>query len=108
MANNKQIQVSTVKQTADIEVLYVNAGLISKAIRSSIVAHNALDECVCIEPVPECDEDGFPKRKPNGDYILTGKTNTSYNPHNIGEDGLKSLYEIVLPFLDELCAAFEE
>jgi len=108
MANNKQIQVSTVKQTADVEVIFVNANLISKAIRSSIAAHNALDKCMKIVPVPECDEDGTPKRKENGELIVTGKTTNYYDPYEIGPDELKPLCEIVLPFLDELCKAFEE
>lgn len=108
MANNKQIQISTVRQTADVEVIFVNANLISKAIRASMAAHNVLDKCVCINHVPECDEDGTPKRNENGELIFTDKTIKSYFPHDIREEDLKSLDETVLPFLDELCKAFEE
>ena len=33
----KKIKVSTVKQMADVEVLFINSNLISKAIRASIL-----------------------------------------------------------------------
>lgn len=105
---NKQIKISTVKQMADVEVIFINANLISKAIRSSMAAHDALDRCIFDEPVPECDEDGTPKRKENGELILTDKTIKRYDAYNIREEDLKSICETVIPFIDELCAAFEE
>ena len=102
---NKQIQVSSVKQMADVEVIFVNASIISKAIRSSITAHNALDKCVSEEPILKSDDNGAPVME-NGEPVVVG-TNKSYSRYNLREDDLRTLYENVLPFIDELCKAFE-
>ena len=45
----KKVQVSTVRQTADVEVIYVNANLISKTIK----ADNVLDGDMNIVPLKD-------------------------------------------------------
>jgi hypothetical protein len=107
----KKIQVSTVKQTADVEVIYVNAHLISKAIKS-LVTLEELDGIIendsrRVDEVPEVDAEG----KPVVDG-LTGEVKTKevehYTPSYIDGAMLERIHEIVVPFLKELTNAFEE
>jgi len=107
----KKIQVSTVKQTADVEVIYVNSNLISKAIKSLV----ALEEMDCtienesrrVDEVPEVDAEG----KPVVDG-LTGEVKTKeieyYESLYINGPMLERIHKIVVPFIKELTNAFEE
>lgn len=104
---NKQIQISTVKQTADVEVIFVNASLISKAIRSSMAIHNMLDKCTTISPVYKTDEEGQPVKDETGTPVVIGE-NKSYNTYHIKSADIEALDTVVASFLDELCKAFEE
>lgn len=107
----KKIQVSTVKQTADVEVIYVNSNLISKAIKS-LVTLEKLDNDIeyqarRIDEVPEVDNEG----KPVVDG-LTGEVKTKevecYDSLYIDGPTLERIHKIVVPFLKELTNAFEE
>lgn len=107
----KKIQVSTVKQTADVEVIYVNSNLISKAIKS-LVALEALDDVIenvslRVDEVPEVDNEGRPVV--DG---LTGEVKTKQIEHydSLHIDGpmLERIHKIVVPFIKELTNAFEE
>jgi hypothetical protein len=107
----KKIQVSTVKQTADVEVIYVNSNLISKAIKS-LVALEQLDSTIerdsmRIDTIPEVDAEG----KPVVDG-LTGEVKTKeiefYDSLRIDGQTSSSIHKIVVPFLKELTNAFEE
>lgn len=107
----KKIQVSTVKQTADVEVIYVNSNLISKAIKS-LVTLEKLDSDIeyqarSIDEVPEVDNEG----KPVVDG-LTGEVKTKeierYDSLYIDGPTLERIHKIVVPFIKELTDAFEE
>lgn len=107
----KKIQVSTVKQTADVEVIYVNSNLISKAIKS-LVALEKLDNDIeyqarRMDEVPEVDNEG--KSVVDG---LTGEVKTKeierYDSLYIDGPTLERIHKIVVPFLKELTNAFEE
>ena len=78
-----KIQVSTVKMTADCEVVCVNARLISKSIKSKLILDDIADY------TRWCEEDGSVRFGP------------------IDEDKVCKIMEVVKPFLDELCDAFE-
>lgn len=107
----KKIQVSTVKQTADVEVIYVNSNLISKAIKSLVALEKLDDDIECqslrIDEVPEVDAEG----KPVVDG-LTGEVKTEkvehYDSLHINGQTLSRIHKIVVPFLKELTNAFEE
>ena len=107
----KKIQVSTVKQTADVEVIYVNSNLISKAIKSLLSLEKLNDDIEYVsrrvDEVPESDNEG----KPVVDS-LTGEVKTKEIEHydSLCVDGatLERIHKIVVPFLKELTNAFEE
>lgn len=79
-----KIKVSTVKMTADCEVINVSARLISKSVKSKLILDDIADY------TRWCEEDG----------------SVHFGP--IEEDKVCKIMEVVKPFLDELCDAFEE
>lgn len=114
----KKIQLSTVRQEANVEVVFVNAALICKVINSHntvaqlisraineriikkatrfVIDENGkevLDENGCMIEEPICDQQGNPI--------------TQYNQLYLEGDELRDIAEIVLPFLDELRIALE-
>lgn len=104
----KTIQISTVKHLADVEVIYVNARLISKAILSSVAIHRILDKSTVVSPVFETDDEGQPvKDEKTGMNVITGEKK-SYEIYNVDSNDIKDLDETVASFIDELCKAFEE
>lgn len=115
----KKIQVSTVRQMADVEVLFVNASLIAKALRAQMAAskiakymedvrdvYPEMETEVDDENNPIIDENGRVKEHP----MLDEKGNQVwyYGNHCIGADSVKDFYKNVAPFLKELVDAFEE
>jgi starvation-inducible outer membrane lipoprotein len=108
----KKIQLSTVRQEADVEVIYVNAALICKVIN----AHNSINQIInealgcCIRPQSKpkmnengdvvADENGFVMEEPvldkNGNQII------EYDSYHMSVEQLRSLHQVVLPFLAEL------
>lgn len=107
----KKIQVSTVKQTADVEVIYVNSNLIAKAIKS-LIALKELDEQIVHESLrkeslPCIDEEGRPITDEATGTVKT-MTEEHYDTIGIGGHALKAIHEIVMPFVKELTDAFEE
>lgn len=106
----KQIQVSTVRQTADVEVVFVNANLISKVIK----AQSALDRMLegTREPSFRTNDEGEPildeYGKPVQEKTEDGKLIYKYNYRGIREErDLEDLHEKVKSLIDELVAAFE-
>lgn len=114
----KKIQLSTVRQEADVEVIYVNAALICKVIN----AHNAMDSIIrkakdgydIKEPThtvlnengePCLDENGFEIQE--RDVDKNNKPVVIYNSHRLSGEQLADLAEIVLPFLNELRSTLE-
>lgn len=108
----KKIQLSTVRQEADVEVIYVNAALICKVIN----AHNSINRIIddasrcSINPQfkPKMNENGDVVADENGcivnEPVLDEKGNQiiDYCSHRISDDQLRSLHQVVLPFLAEL------
>lgn len=107
----KKIQVSTVKQTADVEVIYVNANLISKAIKSSIAIKD-VDKCIEERSLAEVEEAVLDDKGCPVVDKLTGEVKirmvTRYGSAEIPSTQLKAIHEVVVPFLEELTKAFEE
>lgn len=108
----KKVQVSTVRQTADVEVIYVSANLISKTIKADNVLTKLLAEALQygnIEEQYETDEDGnpvFADGKPVK-KITNGKVEVAYRSMQLDPLELQELAEVVAPFLTELVEAFE-
>lgn len=107
----KKIQVSTVNMQSDVQVIFINAGLISKAIRAKV----ALDTMLAgtKSKVFETDEDGNPITDENGKEIQkrdeNGNLVWAYNYYPLRNDEtVEKLHEIVKAFVDELTDAFDE
>lgn len=114
----KKIHVSTVEQTASVEVIYVNATLIAKALRAQMAAEKIADRMVRngdAQPVmgPELNENGEPKVDENGCMVekpvLDEKGNQvwRYQCHRLDDEEVENFYKNVAPFLKELVDAFE-
>lgn len=105
----KKIQVSTVRQTADVEVIFINANLISKVIKADIAIDNLILDATLYEHIkPELKE----KTDENGNLAFEpvvdekGNEKTIYSSHQISEDQLRAIAENVAPLLRELVEAF--
>jgi len=106
----KKIQVSTVQQTAQVEVIYVNAHLIRKAIQAKLTLDAMLDGTKA--KVFETDDEGGIVMDENGKEVQkrdeNGNLMWSYNYYPMRKDeAVKDLHEIVKAFIDELTDAFE-
>lgn len=88
----KRIQVSTVEQTAQVQVINLNSYLVAKSVRAMLLLKHVLEGTRIEEK--ETDEDGKPV--------------CSYNPYKLDAADIDVLHDEVLPFLEELCNAFEE
>lgn len=116
---SKKIRVSTVNMNSDVQVLFVNANLITKALRAQMAAskiakrmENNRDVYPVMEPEvdqegnPILDEKGYAKEHP----VLDEKGNQVwyYGYHRIDATDVEDFYKNVAPFLRELVDAFEE
>lgn len=115
----KKIKVSTVQKQADVQVIFVDASLISKALRAQIALKRIIETLKvngCIIPRydtptddlgnPERDERGVVKCMPIVDN--NGKQIIDYTGIEFDPDELAVLNETVFPFLTELTNAFDE
>ena len=105
---------------SDVQVLFVNAGLISKTIKAEIALGLLIDSlkaqgCIIPRYNPELDENGEPKVDKDGCVIehevideKTGKQIIDYCSCRLNADDIAVLYETVAPFLKELVDAFDE
>ena len=118
---SKKIEVSTIKQTADVEVMFINSNLISKALRATIAAESIIDKMQndsyrpTIRKVEEnvldennnvvTDENGNPKTKPmldeNGNQVY------DYDDFRMPAYIVERFHTVIVPFLEELTDAFE-
>jgi len=106
----KKIEVSTVKQTADVEVIYVNSNLIAKAIRAKFTLDAILAGTKC--PMMATDDEGIVVKDENGKEVQkrdeNGNLVWSYSYYQIRNDkAVEDLHEVVKSFIDELTDAFE-
>lgn len=98
----KKIQLSTIEQTTQVQVINVNSYLVAKSVRVMLSMKHAIEGTRTLEKttdengrvVPSVTEDGKPVYK--------------YNPYKLNADSVDTLCDDVLPFLEELCNAFEE
>ena len=107
---SKKIQVSTVRQTADVEVVFVNANLISKVIK----AQNALDRMLngTRTPMVKQDDNGEQVLDANGKPVFetddAGNIIYNYSYRGIREErDIADLHEKVKSLIDELVNAFD-
>ena len=106
----KQIQVSTVRQTADVEVVFVNANLISKVIKAQAALDRMLDGTRT--PMVKQDDNGEPVLDANGKPVLetddAGNIVYDYTYRGIREQrDIADLHEKVKSLIDELVNAFD-
>lgn len=106
----KKIQVSTVRQEADVEVIYVNAHLIRKAIQAKLTLDAMLDGTK--HEVFETDNEGDTVRDENGKEVQkrdeNGNLVWSYDYYPLrNNECARDLNEIVKSFIDELTDALE-
>ena len=106
----KQIQVSTVRQTADVEVVFVNANLISKVIKAQAALDRMLDGTRT--PRVQCNEDGKEIVDENGKPVWEKDENGNilydYSYRGIREQrDIEDLHEKVKSLIDELVNAFD-
>lgn len=102
----KKIQISTVKQQADVQVIGINAYIIAKAIRASVALHNAFDEAIREETVEKHDEYGKVITDEIGNPV-TEQVRRLYADY-INPYAALNVYDTAVAFIDELVAAFEE
>lgn len=115
----KKIQVSTVNMQSDVQVLFINASLITKALRAQMAAskiatrmeanrdvypvtHTRLDE----NGEPALNEKGFAIEDPELDE--KGNQLWYYGNHRLDPNEVEDFYKNVAPFLQELVDAFDE
>lgn len=115
----KKIQVSTVNMQSDVQVIFINASLIKKALRAQMAASNIakrMENNRDVYPVmePELDENGEPKVDEKGCAIekpaLDEKGNQvwNYEYHRLDNNEVEKFYNDITPFLKELVDAFDE
>lgn len=107
---SKKIQISTVKQTADVQVINLNAYFVAKAIKAQVAINSHMSRGLR-EPRYELDENAKRVLDDNGKPVIlkdeNGKVKYSYDGY-LTEEGVDALLDVVKPFLDELVEAFEE
>lgn len=108
---NKKIQISTVKQTADVQVINLNAYFVAKAIKASL-ALNSENILRLRQPKYERTEDGVKILDENNKPIVVkdenGNNQYNYRFSSLGVPEVDALFDVVKPFVDELVEAFEE
>ena len=91
------ITITTIKQTADVQVLGINAYLISKVIRAQIVLNNLINEV-------KHERQHYDEETKKWVKELDDKNNPIIDYNNVKG---KPLAEQVLPILTEIVEAFE-
>ena len=98
----KKIQLSTIEQTAQVQVINVNSYLVAKSVRVMLSMKHAIAGTRIQDATT--DEEG--RRVPS--VTEDGEPVYNYNLCKFDAEGIDVLHDDVLPFLEELCKAFEE
>lgn len=96
-----KIIVSTVKMNANVQVINVNAYLITKIVKAQIRLKNLLEDSVFNKQYCETTDDG----KKKWVDVLDENENPVQQYRSVDSE---PLHKEILPLLDELVAAFEE
>ena len=116
---SKKIRVSTVNMNSDVQVLFINASLITKALRAQMAASkiaSSMESNRNVYPVTRTrvdengetvlNEKGFAIEDPELDE--NGNQVWYYGTHRLDNNDVENFYKNVAPFLKELVDAFEE
>lgn len=114
----KKIEVSTVKMESHVQVLFVNASLVKKALCAQMAATELIERLKAsgdITPryneVPNEEataDNEKPKMKYEPMLDENGKQIIDYNWTRIDGEYVKQINEVIEPFLKELTDAFDE
>lgn len=97
----KKIQLSTIEQTAQIQVINVNSYLVAKSVRIML----SMKHAIAGTRTPEITTNEEGKHVPS--VTEDGKPVYRYDPYKLNKEGIDVLHNDVLPFLEELCDALE-
>ena len=112
----KKVKVSTVRQMADVEVLFINSNLISKAIRASIATKSILDKMCeyssAISPVIKQGDEGGEILDENGKPVQeldeNGRPMFNYGYFRMDATYVEQFHKHIASFIEELTNAFDE
>jgi hypothetical protein len=104
----KKIQVGTVQKQANVEVIDLNSYFIAKAVKAQLVAHNVIDPMTVIVNQPVLDAKGHTKKDEYGKELFQDFAVIDANRFEPTVEGMQTILDDVIPFLDELVKAFEE
>ena len=94
----KKIQVTTVPKQANVQVIELNASVIARVVRLQAKLEPIVSGSKCVKTE-------YNEATQKREEVLDENGNKVYDYSSI--DG-KFVIEEVVPFFDELCAAFEE
>ena len=118
---SKKIQMGTVRQEANVEVLFVNASIISKAIHALVAANSIMSRMTsnynpAIKPTmaQAVNENGEGMVDENGCEILeqavdeNGNKMFDYDNVRLDAEYVEQFHTRIVPFIQELVDAFEQ
>lgn len=91
-----KIQVSTVKMTADVEVINVSAYLVAKCVRAQMIMDNMIEQSKYLKQK-------YNEETKTWENVLDKYGNPVYAHHN---DAVATMEERIYPLLNELVEAF--
>ena len=108
---SKKIQVSTIKQTADVEVIALNSYFIAKCVRVQEQLRRVCLDRFSKHTIRTCDVEDPEKYTidPDGNLCdkLTGEPILKHNDAHLYSEDVNVIEDVVLRFFDELTKAFE-
>ena len=111
----KKIQVSTIKQTADVEVIALNSYFIAKCVRVQEQLRRVCIDRFSKHTIHACNFDKVDDAEkytvdPDGNVCdkLTGEPILEHNDAHLYPDDVAVIEDVVLGFFNELTKAFEE
>lgn len=91
-----KIQVSTVKMTADVEVINVSSYLVAKCVRAQMIMDNMIEQSKYLKQK-------YNEETKTWENVLDKYGNPVYAHHN---DAVATMEERIYPLLNELVEAF--